>query len=174
VRTWTPPEFGSLKINVDGAFQQATGEAAIGVIIRDHDGDPKLLAWRVLFNCQDVEEAEAIACLEGIRLSSRWPQMEIVVETDCASVVEKANMKQADRSLISAVIHDIITEGGQRQSFRIYKGSREQNVVAHSLAQLAIRSRRSVVSFSFVPECVQKYVMLDRLAARSGGPPPVS
>jgi hypothetical protein len=100
--------------------------------------------------------------------------MEIVVETDCASVVEKANMKQADRSLISAVIHDIITEGGQRQSFRIYKGSREQYAAAHSLAQLAVRSRRSVVSFSFVPECVQKYVMLDRLADRSGGPPPVS
>jgi hypothetical protein len=43
-RTWTPPEVGSLKINVDGAFQQATGEAVIGVRIRDHDGNPKLLA----------------------------------------------------------------------------------------------------------------------------------
>ena len=32
---WKPPPQGTLKINVDVAFNQLTGEAALGVVIRD-------------------------------------------------------------------------------------------------------------------------------------------
>ena len=80
-----------IKVNVDGAFNPRTGAAAVGVIARDHEGNPHIMAWRMLFHCRDAEEAEALACLEGIKLAERWPMsIKVTVETDCASIVEKS------------------------------------------------------------------------------------
>ncbi|KAF8667264.1 hypothetical protein HU200_052933 [Digitaria exilis] len=49
-----------------------SGEAAIGVMIRDDEGQPLLMACRKLYHCRDAEEAEAPACLEGVRMGARW------------------------------------------------------------------------------------------------------
>jgi ribonuclease HI len=40
-----PPE-DWLKINVDGALDERTGEGGIGVVIRNHRGEVILTAWR--------------------------------------------------------------------------------------------------------------------------------
>ncbi|KAK3125239.1 hypothetical protein QOZ80_7BG0602170 [Eleusine coracana subsp. coracana] len=82
---WKPTKEGVLKINVDEAFNPASGVAGLGVIIRDHVGQPLLTVWRVIFNCQYAEEAKATACLDGVRLAGRWPDRCIVLESDCAS-----------------------------------------------------------------------------------------
>jgi hypothetical protein len=65
---WIPPGGASMKINVDGAFNPRTAEAAIGLIARDHDGNPKIMVRCLIPNCRDAEEAEAMACLEGVKL----------------------------------------------------------------------------------------------------------
>jgi len=62
-KIWSPPPQGTFKINVDAAFNQLTGDAAIGVVIRDWVGALKLTAWRVIFHCRDAEQAEVRACL---------------------------------------------------------------------------------------------------------------
>jgi len=56
-----------------GPFYRIQEPAAVGVVIRDHEGLVKLTAWRLLSHCWDAEEAEAVACREGIALSARWP-----------------------------------------------------------------------------------------------------
>ena len=78
-----------MKINVDGAFLLDSGVAAIGVIIRDHGGGIKLSAWRLLRHCRDAVEAEAVACREGIILAARWPEVPMILETDCSVVAGK-------------------------------------------------------------------------------------
>jgi hypothetical protein len=35
-------------VNVDGAYNLTTGEAAIEIIARDHEGQPHIVAWRVV------------------------------------------------------------------------------------------------------------------------------
>jgi hypothetical protein len=66
------PPPGWVKINTDGAFCPRTGEASVGVIARDHQGVTILSAWRFIRHCGSPEEAEAEACLEGIRLAAEW------------------------------------------------------------------------------------------------------
>lgn len=61
-----------MKLNVDGSFVDQIGEAGVGMIIKNHEGEVILIAWRVLFRCASVDEAEALACLEGLRLASQW------------------------------------------------------------------------------------------------------
>jgi hypothetical protein len=62
---WEPPEHGWVKVNVDGAFDQLTGHAGIGIIIRDSSGKPELCAWKASSDGLSAEEMEALACLEG-------------------------------------------------------------------------------------------------------------
>jgi hypothetical protein len=68
---WNPPARDTIKINVDGAFNPSTGGAAVGVIARDHEGSPHVMAWRLLFHCRNAEEAEALAVVEGLCFAGR-------------------------------------------------------------------------------------------------------
>jgi hypothetical protein len=86
---WVPPPPGMLKINVDGAFISSSGTAAVGVVIRDHNGQVKLASWRLLHYCRDAEEAKVVAYCEGIALAARWPDGPMVLETDSAVVAAK-------------------------------------------------------------------------------------
>ncbi|KAG2587723.1 hypothetical protein PVAP13_5NG166162, partial [Panicum virgatum] len=43
---WSAPDVGWVKINVDGAYMEDSGEAGIGVIIRDSSGQVLLTAWK--------------------------------------------------------------------------------------------------------------------------------
>jgi hypothetical protein len=43
-KRWSPPSGDSLKINVDGAFINESGAAAVGVVVRDNKGKPLLMA----------------------------------------------------------------------------------------------------------------------------------
>jgi hypothetical protein len=66
---WSPPKADEIKMNVDAAFCADTGEAAAGVVFRNHSGEPIAAASSVLEGCNDAEEAEAIAVLTGMNLA---------------------------------------------------------------------------------------------------------
>lgn len=85
-KRWSRPSDDVLKINVDGAFINETGAAALGVIIRDKNGMPLVMACRTLIHCSDAEDVEALACLEGIRIGAIWPDRDFSLETDSALV----------------------------------------------------------------------------------------
>jgi hypothetical protein len=82
-KQWTVSPLGSMKINIDGAYFAISGKAALDVIIRDHEGNPVLTVCRLLLNYRDAEEAETLACLDGIRVANRWPDRAIV---HCAGI----------------------------------------------------------------------------------------
>ncbi|KAG2651572.1 hypothetical protein PVAP13_1NG290938 [Panicum virgatum] len=75
-----------LKINVDGSISEASGEAEIGIVIRDLLVSVKLTTWQTLFDVSNAEEMEALACKEGIGLAAEWFQ-EPVMEPDCTNSV---------------------------------------------------------------------------------------
>ena len=139
-KIWSPPQ-GTFKINVDAAFNLQTGETTIGVVIRDWVGDLKLTAWRVIFHCRDAKEAEARACLEGVHLAHRWPEIPMIMESDCHSVVTKLKENTRDRSSIWQLIEGACKVWGQLSRIEFSQISRVQNNLAHDLAQFAIRSR---------------------------------
>jgi hypothetical protein len=87
---WNPPAWATIKINVDGAFNPVTGQAAIGAVARDYEGNSKIMLCRPVVHCRDAEEVEVLACLEGLHLAQHWPNdMQIEIESDCTNLVEK-------------------------------------------------------------------------------------
>ncbi|KAF8692030.1 hypothetical protein HU200_039978 [Digitaria exilis] len=97
-KSWRPPPPNALKINADGAFNPESGGAAVGIVIRNDAGQPLLMAGRRLYYCKDAEEAEALACLEGICMGARWADMNIILESDCASVIKLFKEDLNDRA----------------------------------------------------------------------------
>ncbi|RLN28240.1 hypothetical protein C2845_PM05G26920 [Panicum miliaceum] len=67
---WSAPEPGTIKVNVDGAFDQGSGEGGIGAMARDESGRVVFTAWKYMDRIADAEEAEAWACKEGLLLAA--------------------------------------------------------------------------------------------------------
>jgi hypothetical protein len=44
-RFWDPLTHAAIKLNVDGAFNPVTGDAAVELIARDDGGNPHVMAW---------------------------------------------------------------------------------------------------------------------------------
>ncbi|RLN13275.1 hypothetical protein C2845_PM09G14780 [Panicum miliaceum] len=118
--SWVPPQPGWVKINVDGSFVAQYGDAGVGVVARDSDGQVVLMAWRTLLRCQNVEEAEAQACLEGLRLAAQWVQGPIILESDSARVLQAMQEKQ-DRSAISFIVAEAKDQAQLLVDWRIAK-----------------------------------------------------
>jgi hypothetical protein len=98
---WVPPMHATMKINVYGTYNLAIGEAVVGIIARDHGGNPQVMAWDLLSNCKDAEEAEALACLEGAQPLHQWlNHVQVVLESDCATMVMKVSSNVSDCSII--------------------------------------------------------------------------
>ena len=57
-------------VNLDGALNPSSGEAGIGVIIRDDQGGVLLSSWQYIRQEGNAEEVEASACREGLALAS--------------------------------------------------------------------------------------------------------
>ena len=110
-----------------------------------------------LFRCQDAAEAEAQACFEGIRLAAQWAQEPVIVETDCARIVQ-AMGAQEDRSSLSFVIAEAKTQARVLVDWRVAKVKRECNLVAHDLAHLARRNTHTAVWIGQAPTCVHDLI----------------
>jgi ribonuclease HI len=159
---WPPSAGQVIKINVDGAFIVESGKASVGTIARNDSGRPLAAAWGCLLHCQDAEEAEAMACLEGVKLANLWPDQEVVVESDCALVVGKLCDDCVDRSLVTSIMGDILTEKARMCGVSFKCIRREQNKLVHELAHLALRNGvLSGSSVDDVPSCIYPVLNTD-------------
>lgn len=104
---WMLPRPGRVKFNVDAAFFPSTGTAGVGVIARDDKGTVLLVACRVLFHCADAEEAELLACKEGLNLALQWCPHPVTVETDCKPVCSMLNSMVENRSRMAGLLREV-------------------------------------------------------------------
>jgi ribonuclease HI len=159
----------TMKINVDVADNPVTGEAAVGIIVRDHGGNPQVMVWRLISNYRDAEEAEALACLERVRLFHQWPShIQVELESDCAMVITKVSTNVRGCSIISVIIGDIKEIMRNHGNCEIQKVWREQIRITHNLAQFGLKSRSSTFSFSIVSLYIQDLVYNDRSRCTAG------
>ena len=135
---WSPPPQHFICLNTDAALSHKDGKIGWGVVARCSRG--KLLgAWAGSEQrCGDpaVEEARAIRKGMSIAMKSGW--RDIIIQSDCKSVVEKIKLERVEDPRASAVLFDILH---LRKEFRNCTFSfvrRNANVVSHSLARFAL------------------------------------
>jgi hypothetical protein len=85
-----------------------SGQAGIGVVIRDHLGNVKLSAWKVIYGAISAEETEAVACREGILLAAEWEPPPAILESDCSMVVQYLKEAKTVRPACHSIIQEAI------------------------------------------------------------------
>ena len=106
-KVWTKPPQGWTKLNVDAAYDRSSGEANIGIVMRDYSGEVLLSAWKHGIRCASVEDAEVVAGLEGVQLSNEWIRKPTVIESDCHSVVKSLLFDDENRASFSNIVKEI-------------------------------------------------------------------
>jgi hypothetical protein len=97
---WQPPERGWVKVSTDaGFFYSRLGRASIGVEARDAEGKVLLQAWQVLSMSASPEEAEAEACLRGVKIVVEWIRRQpTVIESDCLTLIQAITSTKESRA----------------------------------------------------------------------------
>jgi hypothetical protein len=95
--TWKAPPEGWAKLNSDASYDMITKEATAGCVIRNCKGEVLLSAWSVLPKCTAAEEAEFLACEQGVKHALQWCDMPLVVEGDCSALAD--GLRDGSRNL---------------------------------------------------------------------------
>jgi hypothetical protein len=144
VASWSLPPEGFLCLNVDAALFSSSQSMSAGVVARDHDGTFVAAAGNSFQQVVNPELAEAIA----IRFALSWACEEgmdnLIVASDCLSVVQCLSSSERDRSAYGVAIQDIRVLVANFNKCSISCVSRVQNYVAHHLARSLERACKSV------------------------------
>ncbi|XP_048502802.1 uncharacterized protein LOC125498610 [Beta vulgaris subsp. vulgaris] len=84
---WAAPEEGWVKINVDVVVKEENG-VGLGVVGRDHKGDVLVCGSRRWEWSTAVDEVDALAVRWGMRMAKTRGYRNIVVESDCLSIID--------------------------------------------------------------------------------------
>ncbi len=103
-----------------------------------------------------AEEAELLACYEGLKLAAEWIPMPVMLEYDCATAIARLLSTTEERSRWSFLLRAARSVIGLIKEVRLMHCNRECNRVAHELAQIAIRSGQSAVWRNNAPNCVMQ------------------
>jgi hypothetical protein len=95
---WIVTTEGEMKANVDATWDSTSRRAGIGIVIRDHQGKPVLADWRFIPGCARAENAEALACLEGLKHLIALNGRSSVLESNCLRAVQVLTCDDMDKS----------------------------------------------------------------------------
>jgi hypothetical protein len=95
---WSAPREGELKANVDAGWDPAGKKAGIRVIVRNHQGNPIITEWKFIPGCASAEDAEALACLEGLKHLITLNGQSSILESDCLRAVQVLTSVSMDKS----------------------------------------------------------------------------
>jgi hypothetical protein len=100
-------------------------------------------------------------------MAEQWPSSTPVeFEPACESLITNVTSEDRDSSVISTLILDIKEFVDARESCKFRKIWKEHNRITHNLAQFALKSSSSCISFSSILLCIQDLVLSDRYRYR--------
>jgi ribonuclease HI len=156
---WVAPDVGWVKVNTDAGWCAADATGGVGVVVRDEKGAIPFSEWKTIAGCSSAEEAEVLACLDGLRYLAAHPHQRGILETDCARVVAVLLSSDEDRSAHWCLFQEARALLNMLLEVKVCEVSRVSNRVAHELAQLG-KSECGVLREA-VSSCVLGVLMLD-------------
>jgi hypothetical protein len=124
-------------------------------------GNILLSAWDVITHCQSAAMGEDIACLEGLKLGIANYSANLIIETDCSSVVHALREDSCDRSEVCFIAKEFNRMKPPDRQVVVSKVSRNCNNVAHGLCQYSRSVLCGGVLQGAVPTCVSKAALED-------------
>lgn len=157
---WNPPAAGLLKVNFD-AHVRENGEIGLGVVMRNCDGEVKLLATKRIGARWDATLAEAMAARFAVEVSLRLGYDKVIFEGDALSVVNAVKNNVEGVAPLFRVFDDIRSLARNFICFSFLHVKRAGNVVAHLLARWDCPCNSEIVWLDAFPESISTLVDID-------------
>uniref|UniRef100_A0ACD5W8Q4 Uncharacterized protein n=1 Tax=Avena sativa TaxID=4498 RepID=A0ACD5W8Q4_AVESA len=157
-KQWSPPPEGWVKINCDASYDSENSICSIACICRDRLGRVTWACNESNIKCFDVPEAEARACLLGLKSVHDITGASIILESDNALVIEAIKKRNQKQSRLWKLFEDINFLSDTCRRFEATKIERESNSAAHVLADVARFSDLCYFWLGHVPSVVGKIV----------------
>lgn len=130
-----------MKINFEATFREVKHKSRFEIVIRDNSG--QILGSKVVIN-NNVPSSfvvEAIACVQSLQRGHELGLVDIILEGDSLSVIQKIRSECADKSLISTYIRDCREIGQGFNTCSFNHTPRSANDVVHVLAIEGLKAR---------------------------------
>ena len=160
---WQPPVEGLYKTNYDGAVFTESGEAGIGIIVRDARGEViAALAEKILYP-RSVDVLEALAARRAVKFAVELGLSSSIIEGDSEVVYRALQASDWHHSSIGEIVKDIVSIASSLRTFSFLRTRWQGNNAAHALAKRAIVSFPLLVWIEHVPPDVSPFVFSDLL-----------
>lgn len=158
---WEKPPAGVIKVNVDATWN---GEGAgIGVVARDSDG--LVIGGCTCFveNLSTCEWVEVEAVKAGCLWALENDLNDVIIESDCASIINKLNSKKEDLTVLDYFITKVKNLVPHGLNFKFNWGARSMNKLAGRLSEMAIRDRSNTFFNMDYPSQIHNTVICDSI-----------
>jgi hypothetical protein len=157
---WSPPQPGSVLVNVDAAVFSNLHKVGVGILIRNHEGECLVACTEPLKGIVSPELAESWALRRAVVVARNEGFASVVFASDGLSLIQRINSSTNDRSEVGAVVADIKFLAATFSSVCFRHVRRLVNVAAHILARSCEFAVSSVTSYS-APECIRQTLCID-------------
>ena len=161
-RVWSAPPLGIVKLNVDASLA-VEGWIGLGVVARDSTGHVLFAATRRVRAHWSAEISEAKAIEMAVRLGRRFGLRDILVESDCQTIVHRLSKNAIFLADLDLVLHNILSSSMYYSSVAWSHVKRDGNSVAHNLAKLIPFGFEQIWE-NHCPREVAPYVLMDSLS----------
>ncbi|KAF7803081.1 WAT1-related protein [Senna tora] len=151
---WEKPEFGWVKVNVDGACTRDDAErAACGGVIRDAHGRCLVGFTRRLGSCSSIH-AELWGVLSGLETAIRYGFNRVLLEMDSLVAYELIRNTIIDTHPCASIIQSIQTRSRDFDEVIFKHVYREGNQAADMMAAWAHDAERSLCFLENIPAAI--------------------
>ncbi|MBA0869540.1 hypothetical protein Goshw_029771, partial [Gossypium schwendimanii] len=158
-RNWKKPPNGSFKINVDATI--SNGCRGVGAIARDHDGFVIGGCYNFKEKAMDITWAELDAFKEGLKLAERLKINSLIVESDCAMMVNAVKRRRTDISILGQCVRKECDAFSKFESVQVNWTNRNSNYAADFLCNLAIRNKKDLYFDMEYPSEIHNIIIQD-------------
>ncbi|KAL0005237.1 hypothetical protein SO802_012798 [Lithocarpus litseifolius] len=134
---WKPPSTGMYKTNFDNAVFEESGEAGIGVIIRNSRGKVMASLAEKILKPSSVETVELLAARRAVILVQELGFKNSIFEGDSETVINSLRNGDRLKSFIGHLVQDTLSDVNSLRSWSFFHIGRQDNAVAHVLAKRA-------------------------------------
>jgi ribonuclease HI len=126
---------GTIKINVDAAYDIDRGKGGMGAIARASGGKFLIASCKKIHFVADSFMAEAYALREGLSLAQDLGSTNLIIQSDNSQVIETTNEGGFSSTASAAIFNNrMILDSGFRNIY-FEHCNRKANEVAHALAR---------------------------------------
>lgn len=159
-RKWCKPPEGWVKINLDAACQNQTGEIGVACVVRDDRGEFLRARSNKMYGNMQAREAEARSLKEALIWTHNWRKQKCIFELDSKLVVDAIHGDRGN-SIFHAIIDDCVENLKHFEEVLVVFEYRSANNVAHLLARAAFSMSGLMEWYQTAPDFIRCNLILE-------------